>query len=86
MEIKNIISDFVFGLIFLYLGINMIFKRSIIVNALIASNSIFWEKLNFTVNNKIAVLVTNIMIPFIGIVFSLSGIAYFYKIIYYLLK
>jgi len=86
METDNIIADIVFGIIFSCLGYSFIFKREKIVNALISSNRVLWENLGFTPNEKKGIFITNIMIPLMGVVFLIVGVALLYKLIIHFLK
>lgn len=86
MKTDSLIADLIFGVIFSLLGYGFILKREKIVNALLASNKAFWGNIGFTPNEKKGVLLTNIMIPIMGIIFGVIGLMLLYRVITYFLK
>jgi hypothetical protein len=81
MKTDNLIADIVFGIIFSTLGFNFIFRRGKIVNALMASSKVFWENIGFRPNERQGMLITKIMIPVMGAIFSIVGIVLVYRAI-----
>ncbi len=66
----------------LTVGYILLFHRRKIIQALLASNKEFWNKLlDFNPNEGMQVFVANILIPLMGICFILAGLIMLYKII-----
>ena len=70
-----VIIELIFGVGFTIIGVLFLLRRKKVVEALIISSKVFWEKmgLGFLQNDKIAFIITNFMIPVIGLVFSIVG-------------
>lgn len=86
MKTDNVIADIISGIVALFLGINFTWRREKIINALIASNKIFWEKMGFSPDQKKGVFLTSFIIPLMGVLFLLAGIVLFYRAINYFMK
>jgi hypothetical protein len=86
MKTDNIIADLAFGIIFLFLGFNILFRRKKIIDALMASNKVFWEQIGFTTDQSKGTFMSNIMIPFIGITFLIVSGILIYRVVIYFLK
>lgn len=86
MRTDNVFADIIFGIIFSSLGFSFIFWRGKVIDALISSNKVFWEKIGFAPDEKKAMLLTNIMIPVIGAIFLVVGVILIYRVIVYFLK
>lgn len=74
------IMDLVFGILFSLLGLFIIFNRKKLIDALILSSKIFWEKLGFSQIKEHSFL-TTVMILIIGILFLTIGIVLIYRVI-----
>ncbi len=84
MKTDNIIADIVFVITFFVLGINLVFNRKKIIDALMASNKVFWEKIGISTDEKKGIFISNIMIPLIGVTFLIvSGILIYRVIIHF---
>ncbi len=86
MNTENFVAGIVGGIIFSFLGCVLIFWRARVIDAMIASNQVFWEKIGYSPNNKRGRFLANVMIPFIGIVFLAAGVYQLYDSVTYLLK
>ena len=86
MKAENPIGYIVFGIVFSFIGFIFIYKRATLVDAFMASSKMFWEKFGYSPNEKICVLITSIMIPFMGVVFFGCGILSLYRFVAYYLK
>ncbi len=86
MKTDNFIADIIFGVIFSSLGFSFIFWREKIIDALISSNKVFWDKIGFAPDEKKALLLTNIMIPNIGAIFLAVGVILLYRVVMHFLK
>ncbi len=80
------IADFIFGIVFSLIGLYSLVRRKKIIDALMASNKVFWDKLGFATKEKQGLFMANIMIPFMGAVFFFGGCIAIYRFIIYLLK
>lgn len=80
------VVDLIFGLIFSTIGLFIILNRKKIIDGLILSNKIFWEKLNLSQPKEVVVFLTNVMIPIMGMIFLIIGVLLIYKFIYFLFQ
>lgn len=62
-------------------GFIMIFKRNKVIDALFSSNKVFWGKMNYSVSDYRNRAIANIMIPLMGLIFMVGGIASIIKVI-----
>ena len=81
METDNVFGIIIPRLIALTVGFIFIFQREKIVDALISSNKVFWEKVGVAHSGRIGVFITKVMIPFMGAIFVVMGIVLAYWII-----
>jgi hypothetical protein len=86
VKTDNVIADIIFAIIFSSLGFSLIFRREKIIDALISSNKVFWEKIGFTPDERRSIFLTNIMIPIMGAIFLVVGIVLIYKTVNHFLK
>ncbi len=86
MKTDNFIADIIFGIIFSSLGFSFIFWRGRVIDALISSNKVFWEKIGFAPDEKRAELLTNIIIPIIGAIFLAVGVILLYRVVMHFLR
>ena len=77
-----ILIEMIFSIVFLILGFLFTLCRKRIVEALVLSNKVFWNRLGFSTNDKVVVFLSNIFIPVIGIVYSVVGVFLIYRVIY----
>jgi ammonia channel protein AmtB len=84
MKSDNFIADLIFGIIFLFLGFNLVFNKKKVIDALIESSKMFWGKMGITTDQTKGAL-TSVMIPLIGVTFLIvSGILIYKALIYWL--
>lgn len=81
LETTNIWGDLIIGIIFLFLGGYLLIFRKNVIDALLLSNKIFWIKIGLCYSEKTTNYMTNIMIPFIGVLFLCVGLLLTYRAI-----
>ena len=86
LETTNIYGDLIFGVLFCSLGGYILLRRKTVIDALLSSNKVFWDKIGFAYNEKASLFMTNIMIPTIAVLFLCVGILLIYRVIIFLLK
>lgn len=62
------------GILTLSIGMILIIKRNKIVNALLESNKVFWNKLGLPYHNKIGGKISRVLILIIGGGFTIAGL------------
>ena len=79
-----LIIEIIFGIAFTTIGMFFLLRRKKVVEASVLSSKVFWEKvgLGFLHNDRWAFFTTSLMIPFMGIIFSLVGLMLTYNAIY----
>lgn len=78
----NSIAEMIIGIIFFLVGLYILLNSRKVITALLSSNKVFWEKMGFYHFEKVSLFLTNIMIPFMGIVFFATGIFQICKILF----
>ena len=86
IELTNAPADLLLGVIFFMLGGYMVFSREKVIDALLASNKVFWGKIGFGYNEKIASTMTNFIIPIMGLLFLCIGVLLTYRAIIFIFK
>ena len=86
MQVPEYIKELIAGTISSTIGYIFIFHRKVVIEALLASNSAFWNKLDYNPNKDRAVFMANIMIPIMGACFLVAGIFTLYKFITHMVK
>jgi len=81
IELTNAPVDLLLGVIFFVLGGYMVFCRKKVIDALLASNKVFWSKICFSYNEKIASKMTNFIMPIMGLLFFCVGVLLTYRAI-----
>ena len=81
MKLEDIIGGIMAGGMLTCVGFIMVFKRNKVIDALLSSNKVFWEKLNYSFSEDRNKAIANIMIPLMGLVFMAGGIASIVKVI-----
>jgi len=81
MKTNNLLIDFVSGVVFFFLGYNLVFRRKLIVNALLESSKVFWGKIGITTNQKSGTVISNIMIPIMGVSFLIVSCLLIFRVI-----
>jgi hypothetical protein len=81
MKIEDIVQGIVVGVIFTCAGFAMTFRKKKFIDALLSSNKVFWEKMNYSINEDRNRSIANIMIPLMGLVFLAAGIFSVFKVI-----
>lgn len=75
MKTEDILGGLVVGVALTCVGIIILLRREKVVKALLASNKVFWGKMNYSPGQDRSRAITNIMIPLLGVVFTVGGIA-----------
>lgn len=86
IETTNAPVDLFVGVVFFMLGGYMLFFRKKVIDALLASNKVFWGQIGLGYNEKIAINMTNLVIPIMGFLFFCVGILLTYRAIIFLFK
>jgi len=86
MKTEDILGGLVVGAALTYVGIIFLFRREKVVEALLASNKVFWDKMNYSPDQNRGRAITNIMIPMMGVVFTVGGIVSIVQVIVFLFR
>lgn len=84
MKLVDVVGGVIVGIILMCTGFMFVFQRKRVIDALLSSNRVFWEKMNCHPSADRNRIVANIMIPFMGLVFMAGGIASIVKVMTYM--
>lgn len=82
MKTNSPIIDLIFGVVLSFLGAFITINIKKLTTAMLASNKIFWEKLNIIQVKEANPFFTKMIVQLIGLIFIVTGVLLVYRFIH----